>query len=125
MKKGVLPSTNLLGAHQLQDMKLAVSYLMSSWKALLLRNPLGHLPQAVKQEQGRFHGVEINKGRTCVVCQAGGDGCVIAVRQANDQVRIWASSDADKLHTLAIQRMMRMSHRYPFLRWFVKGGSVL
>jgi hypothetical protein len=98
---------------------------MSSWKALLPRNPLGHLPQAFKQEQGRFHGVGINEGGTCVVCQAGGDCCVIAIRQANDEVRIWASPDADKLHTLAIQRMLRVSHRYPFLRWFVKGGSVL
>ncbi len=98
---------------------------MSSWKALLLRNPLGHLPQAFKQEQGRFHGVGINEGRACVVCQAGGDGCVIAVRQAHDEIRIWTSPDADKLHALAMQGMMGMGYRDPFLRWFVKGGSVL
>jgi hypothetical protein len=125
MKRGVPASIHLLGEHQPHDMQIALSYLMSSWKALLLSNPLGHLPQAVKQEQGRFHGIGINEGRACVVGQAGGDGCMIAVRQANDDIRIWASPDADKLHALAIQGMMRMSHRYPFLRWFVKGGSVL
>jgi hypothetical protein len=124
MKRGVPASIYLLEEHQPHDMQITQSYLMSSWKALL-RNPLGHLPQAFKQEQGRFHGVGINEGRACVVSQAGGDGCVIAVRQTNDEIRIWASPDADKLHALAIQRMMRMSHRYPFLRWFVKGGSVL
>ncbi len=106
-------------------MQRALSYLRRSFQVVLLRNPLGHLPQAFQQEQGRFRGVGINEGSACVVCQAGGDGSVIAIRQANDEVRIWASSDTDKLHALAMQRMMRVSHRHPFLRWFVKGGSVL
>jgi hypothetical protein len=125
MKRGVPASIHLLGEHQPHDMQIALSYLMSSWKALLLRNPLGHLPQAFKQEQGRFHSVGINEGGTCVVGQAGGDGCVIAVRQAHDEIRIWASPDADKLHALAVQRMMGMGYCDPFQRWFVKGGSVL
>jgi hypothetical protein len=29
------------------------------------------------------------------------------------------------LHTLTIQRMMRMGHPDPIHRWLVKGGSVL
>ena len=91
----------------------------------LLRNPLSHLPQAFQQEQGRLRGAGINKGRACVVSRTGGNRCMIAIRQTNDEVRISASSDTDKLHTLAIQRMVRMSDGDPFLRWVVKGGSVL
>jgi hypothetical protein len=98
---------------------------MSSWKALLLRNPLGHLPQAFKQKQGRFHGVRIDEGGTCVIRQAGGNGAVIAVRQADNQVRISSSAHPNELHALAVQGMMGMGDRDPFLRWFVKGGSVL
>jgi hypothetical protein len=125
MKKGVLASTDLLGEHQLQDRKLAVSYLMSSWKALLLRNPLGHLPQAFKQEQGRFHGVRIDEGSACVIRQAGRNGAVIAIGQADNQVRISSSADTDELHALAIQRVVRVGYRHPFHRWLGKGGSVL
>jgi len=125
MKRGVPASIHLLGEHQPHDMQIALSYLIRSFQVALLRNPLGHLPQALQQEQGRFRGVGINEGRACVVGQASGNGSVIAVRQANDEVRIWASSDTDKLHALAMQWMMRVSHRHPFLRWLVKGGSVL
>jgi hypothetical protein len=125
MKRGVLPSTNLLGAHQPQDMKLAVSYLRCSSPVLLLRNPLGHLPQAVKQEQGRFHGIGTDEGCACVIRQTGGNRAVIPIGQADNEVRIPSSADPDELHALTVQRVVRMSHRYPFLRWFVKGGSVL
>jgi hypothetical protein len=125
MKRGVPASIHLLGEHQPQDMQRALSYLMSSWKAMLPRNPLGHLPQAFKQEQGRFHGVGINEGRTCVVSQAGGDSSVIAIGHADDQVRIGPSSDPNELDALAMQGMMGMGYHDPFHRWFVKGGSVL
>ncbi|GHO82400.1 hypothetical protein KSZ_04060 [Dictyobacter formicarum] len=118
-------SIHLLGEQPLHDRKLAVSYLRFSIEALLLCNPLGHLPQAFEQKQGRFHCVGINEGRACVVCQAGSDCRVIAIRQTNDEVRIWASPEADKLHALAMQWMVGMSHRDPFPRWVVKGGSVL
>jgi hypothetical protein len=50
---------------------------------------------------------------------------VIAIRHANDEVGIWSSADANELHVLAVQGMMRMGHRHPFQRWLVKGGSVL
>jgi hypothetical protein len=122
MKRGVLSSTNLLGEHQPHDMKLAVSYLMSS---SLLRNPLGSLPQAFKQEQGRLYGIKIDGGSTCVIRQAGGNGTVIAIGQADNQVRISSSADTDKLHALAGQRVVRVGHGDPFRRWLVKGGSVL
>jgi hypothetical protein len=116
MKRGVPTSIHLLGEQPLHDKKLAVSYLRFPIEALLLCNPLGHLPQAFEQKQGRFHCVRINEGRARVVCQAGSDCRVIAIRQTNDEVRIWASPDADKLYALTMQRMMRMSHRDPFLR---------
>ena len=91
----------------------------------LLRNPLGHLPQALQQEQGRFRSGGIDKRRARVVGQARSDCRVIAIGQTNDEVRISASSDTDKLDTLARQRMVRMDNGDPFLRWAVKGGSVL
>jgi hypothetical protein len=125
MKRGVPASIHLLGEHQPHNKKLALSYLMSSWKTPLLRNPLGHLPQAFKQKQGRFYGIEVNEDRACVVCQTGGNRCMIAVRQTNDEVRIWTSPDADELHALIMQGVMRMRDCHPFLRWVVKGGSVL
>ena len=91
----------------------------------LLRNPLSHLPQSFKREQRWFCGAGIGLRCTRIVSQAGGDGSVIAVGHANDQVRIWPSSDPNELDTLAMQGMMGMGYRDPFHRWFVKGGSVL
>jgi len=98
---------------------------MSSIKALLLRNPLGDLPQAFQQEQGRFSGSRIDGGAACVIGQTGSDRSMIAVRQADNEVWISASSNTDKLHAVAMQWMVRVSHGHPFLRWLVKGGSVL
>jgi hypothetical protein len=123
MKRGVQSSTNLLGEYQPQDSKRVASYLICS--SLLLRNPLGDLPQSFQREQGRFHSIGIDEGRAYVIRQAGGDGSVIAVGQADNEVGIPTSADANELHTLTVQRVMRVGYRHPFLRWFGKGGSVL
>ena len=86
---------------------------------------LSHLPQSFKREQGWFCGAGIGFRRPCIVSQAGGNGSVIAIRHADDQVGIWPTSNTNELYALAMQRMMRMGHRHPFQRWLVKGGSVL
>jgi hypothetical protein len=125
MKRSVPASRYLLGVHQLQDKKSALSYLICSFQMPLLCHPLGHLPQALQQEQGRLRGVGIDKRRACVVGQARSDGRMIAIGQTNDEVRIATSSDTDQPHALARQRMVRMGDGDPFLRWAVKGGSVL
>ncbi len=92
---------------------------------MLLRNPLGHLPQAFKQEQGRFHGARIDEGGACIIGQAGGNRAMIPIVQTDNQVRISSAADTDELHALAIQRVVRVGYRDPFLRWLGKGGSVL
>jgi hypothetical protein len=120
----VLASTNLLGEHQPQDMKLALSYLARSRKMTLLLNELGHLPQSFKREQGWFYGVGIDEGSARVIRQAGGNCSVIAIGQADDEVGISSSAETYELYALAVQRVVRMGHCYPFLRWFGKGGSV-
>jgi hypothetical protein len=125
MKRDVLASIHLLGEYQRHDRKLALSYLMSSIEALLLRNPLGDLPQAFQQEQGRFSGSRIDGGSTSVIGQTSSDRSMIAVRQADNEVWISASSNTDKQHAVAVQRVVRVCHSHPFLRWVVKGGSVL
>jgi hypothetical protein len=91
----------------------------------LLRNPLSHVPQSFKREQRWFGGAGIGLRCPRIVSQAGGDGSVIAVGHADDQVRIWPSSDPDELDMLAMQGMMGMGYRDPFQRWVVKEGSVL
>jgi hypothetical protein len=91
----------------------------------LLLNELSHLPQSFKREQRWFCGAGIGLRCTCIVSQARGDGSVIAVGHADDQVRIRPSSDPYELDVLAMQRMMGMGYRDPFQKWFVKGGSVL
>jgi hypothetical protein len=91
----------------------------------LLLNELSHVPQSFKREQRWFCGTGIGLRRTRIVSQAGGDGSVIAVGHADDQVRIWPSSDPNELDTLAMQGMMGMGYHDPFHRWVVKGGSVL
>jgi hypothetical protein len=125
MKRGVPASIHLLGEHQPHERQLALSYLLCSFQPALLLDELSHLPQAFQQEQGRFGSLGIDEGSASVIGQTGGDRSMIAVRQTNDEVRILASSDTDKLDTLARQRMVRMGDGDPFLRWVVKGGSVL
>jgi hypothetical protein len=125
MKRGVPASRYLLGVYQLQDKQQALSYLICSCQMPLLCNPLGHLPQALQQEQRGLRGIGIDKRRAGVVGQARSECRVIAIWQTNDEVRISASSDTDQPYPLARQRMVRMGDGDPFLRWAVKGGSVL
>src|SRR6266700_1652972 len=127
-KTGARPCANLLGEHRPHKTRLPVSYLISLWKRVevsLLLDELSHLPQSFKREQGWFCGAGIGLRRSCIVSQAGGNGSVIAIRHADDQVGIWPTSNTNKLHALTMQGMMGMGHRHPFQRWLVKGGSVL
>jgi hypothetical protein len=63
---------------------MVLSYLLCSFQVVLLCNPLSHVPQALQQEQRWRCGVGINEDGTCVIGQTGGNGCVIAIRQANN-----------------------------------------
>ena len=92
---------------------------------MLLLKELGDLPQSFKREQERFHGIWIHEASACVIRQAGGNRAVIPIRQADNEVGISSSADANELYALTVQRVMRVGHRHPFLRWLVKGGSVL
>jgi hypothetical protein len=106
----------------------ALSYLVASWRHVTLTlvcNPLSNLPPSFNRKQRWFGDREIGVIWPAVVRQAGGDGSVIAIGQANDEIRIWSASYTDEPNALAIQRMMRMSHRHPFHRRFGKGGSLL
>src|SRR6266851_5832623 len=119
---------NLLARHVPQERQILLSYLTTSWKRiepLLLRNPLGDLPQPFNCEQGWFCRVGISWRCPGVIGQARGNGSMIAIGHADDEVRIWPTSNSNELQALAIQGMMGMGHRHPFLRWLGKGGSVL
>ena len=94
-------------------------------EAALLLDELGDLPQAFNGEQGQFSGTAVSRGDARIIRQAGRNGSMIAIRHANDEVGIWPSANANELHTLTIQRMMRMGHGDPIHRWLVKEGSVL
>ena len=105
----------------------ALSYLVASWRGVtltLLCDPPSNLPQSFNRKQ-RWSSREIGVNWPAVVSQAGGNGSVIAIGQANDEVRIWSASYTNEPHALAIQRMVRVSHGHPFHRRFAKGGSVL
>src|SRR5262249_28370408 len=99
--------------------------LSSLCLALLLLDPLRDLPQPLDREQRWLKGAENWIGRTAVVRQTRGDCPVKTVGHADDEVGIGSSADSDELDSLTVQRMVRMSHCYPFLRWLAKGGSVL
>ncbi len=91
----------------------------------LLCHPLRNLPQPLNREQRGFDDNEIGVRWAAVVGQAGRDGSMIAIGQANDEVRIWSASHTNELNALAVQGMVRVSHGHPFHRWLAKGGSVL
>src|SRR5260370_32472227 len=114
-------------SHIPQERRIRLSYLMTSWKRvgpLLLRNPLGNSPEPFNREQGWFCCTRVGFRWSCVIRQTRCYRSVIAIRHANDEVRIWPAPNTNELHALAMQRMMRVSHRHPFQRWLVKGGSV-
>ena len=91
----------------------------------LLCYPLRNLPQPLNREQRGFGGREMGITWPAVVRQAGDDGSMVTVGQANDEVRIRPTSNTDEPNALALQRMVRVSQRHPFHRRFAKGGSVL
>src|SRR5258708_24648752 len=91
----------------------------------LLLNKVGNLPQPFNAEQRWFSQLRSGFRCTSVISQTGGNGSVIAIRHANDQVRIRPSVHTNELDTLAVQRMLWMHHRYPFRRHIGKRGSML
>ena len=91
----------------------------------LLHDPLCNLPQPLNRKQRWLGDREIGVSWPAIVGQAGSDGSVIAIGQANDEVRITPTSNTNELDALAIQRMVRVSDGHPFHRRFAKGGSVL
>jgi hypothetical protein len=110
------------------EMQIALSYLMASWRRvalMLLCYPVRDLPQSFNREHRWFDDRERGVNWPAIVREACSDGSVIAIRQANDEVGIRPTSNTNELHALAMQWVVRMSHRHPFHRWFAKGGSVL
>lgn len=90
----------------------------------LLLNEARYVPQSFKREQGRFCSVSSGLGCPGVIGQTRGDGSVIAIRHADDEIRVRSSADPNEPHALTMPGMMGMGYRDPFHRWFVKGGSV-
>ena len=109
-------------------MQRALSYLICSVLGLVLvplLDPLRDPPQSLNREQWWVRGGHSRIGGTVVVGQARCDGSVIAIGQANDEVGIWPSAHSHEVDALAMQWMVRVSHRHPFHRRFAKGGSAL
>jgi hypothetical protein len=50
---------------------------------------------------------------------------MVAIGQADDEIRVDSSADTNDLHSLPMQRVMGMDDRHPFQSWLGKGGSVL
>src|SRR6266536_3431079 len=95
-----------VASHRPHKTRIPVSYLISFWKRgelSLLLNEVSHLPQSFKREQRWFCVAVIGLRRTCIVSQACGNGSVIAIRHANDEVRIWSTAHPNELYTLAMQ----------------------
>src|SRR5579859_2512770 len=92
---------------------------------LLELYPLSDLPQSLNRKQGRINGRDIGVWWSIVVRQARGNGSMITIGQANDEVRIWPSAYPNELDQLSVQRVVRMGDRHPFRRRVAKRGSVL
>jgi hypothetical protein len=125
---GARTCANLEASHILEETRIVLSYLMSSWKQMelvLLFNKLGHAPEPFNREQRRFCCARIVFRWPCVIGQTRGDGSVIPIRHADDEIGVRSSADPNELHALVIQGMMWVGHPHPFRRWLVKGGSVL
>lgn len=107
---------------------MALSYPISSWlgQSLALKlYPLRDLPQSLNRKHRRVHGGGVRVWGSVVVRQARGNGSMIAIGHANDEVGIWPSANANELDQLPVQRMVEMGDRHPFRRRFAKRGSVL
>ena len=125
---GARTCANLEASHIPEETRILLSYLMPSWKQtelVLLLNKLGHAPEPFNREQWRFYCARIVFRWPCVIGQTRGDGSVIAIRHADDEIGVRSSADPNELHALVIQGMMWVGHPHPFRRWLVKGGSVL
>jgi hypothetical protein len=72
---------------------------------------LGHLPQALEIEQMRSRR-KGSRGVGSVVRGAEGDGGMAAIRQADDDVRALAVTDADDGQLLSAEGMMGMRDRH-------------
>src|SRR5215471_10505813 len=91
----------------------------------LLPDPLGDVPQPLNREQREITGEGIGGGKSMVVSPARGDGAMIAIGQADDEIRVSPTTDANDLDALPSEGMMRVRHRDVFRRRAVEGGSVL
>jgi hypothetical protein len=108
-------------------MQMTLSYpICSSLRRsfLLPLNPLSDLPQSLNRKQGRVNGRDIGVWWSIVVRQARGNGSMVTIGQANDEVGVWPSAYPNELDSLAVQRVVRMCNGHPFRRWFAKRGSV-
>ena len=92
---------------------------------LLPGNPLSHLPQSFKREQGRFHGIGTDEGCACIIRPACSDGPMVAIGQADDEIRVSPTTDANDLDALPSEWMMRVRYRDVFRSMAVEGGNVL
>lgn len=109
-------------------MLMTLSYLICSSLRRsfpLSLNPLSDLPQSLNRKQGQVNGRDIRVWWSMVVRQARGNGSMIAIRHANDEVWVWPSAYTNELDALAVQRVVWMRHGHPFRRRFAQRGSVL
>jgi hypothetical protein len=100
---------HLLAKHIPEEIRILPSYLMPSWKLMelmLLLNKLGNAPEPFNREQRRFCCARIVFRWACVIGQTRGDGSVIPIRHADDEVGVRSSADPNELHALVIQGMM-------------------
>jgi hypothetical protein len=91
----------------------------------LLPDPLSNVPQSLNREQRGITREDIGGRRSVVVRPARGDGAMIAIRQADDKIRVSPTTDANDLDALPNEGMMRVRHRDVFRSMAVEGGSLL
>lgn len=91
----------------------------------LLPDPLGDVPQPLNREQRGITGEGIGGGRSVVVSPARGDGTMIAIGQADDEIGVGPTTDPNDLDALPSEGMMRVRYRNVFRSMAVEGGSLL
>lgn len=90
----------------------------------LLPDPLSDVPQPLNREQRWVTREDIGM-RSVVVRPARGDSAMIAIRQADDEIGVSPTTDANDLDALPSEGMMRVRYRDVFRSMAVEGGSVL